>query len=98
VSQATVAPDLDKPLDVEIDLSSQVALNHVVSLDMIAQMRDLFLSEVPHSHLGSQTHHPHGFPGSRTTNPVDIGECDLNLFLVGYVNASDSRQSLRSSV
>src|SRR5581483_582430 len=52
VAQAAVGADLRQPLDRLRALAAQVALDLVVLVDVLAELRDLFLGEVAHLRVG----------------------------------------------
>jgi hypothetical protein len=91
MAQAAIAADLHESLDVQIDLASEVALYRKVSINVVAQPGDLFIREIFDPRFGDDAYGIDGFPRPRPSDPVDIGQRDLDLLIVGYVYPGDSR-------
>src|SRR5260370_22072223 len=92
VAEALVAGDLDLALDVLALFAAQVALDLVVGVDVAAQPNDLVLGDVPDTGVPAD-HGPVGdLHGPGRTDPIDIGEPDLEPLLAGEVDAGDPRQ------
>src|SRR5579863_1403689 len=86
VAHAAVAADLLQALDVLRALASQVTLDDDGVVDEVAQLHDLFLGEIADlairldPDLGQQP------VGGRTTDPVDVGQADLDTLVEGDVD------------
>jgi hypothetical protein len=74
VPKPSVAANLHQSLDVEIDLTPQIALNREVTIDVIADVRDFLVRKILHARLGGDTDRVNGLASSRPANPVDIGQ------------------------
>ncbi len=83
VALAAVAVDFDHTLDVERDFSSQVALDKVVVLDDLTQLRDVVLGQILDADVGVDAGFLENLVRARSADTVDIGQTDLDAFCVG---------------
>jgi len=74
MSYAPVAADLDKPLDVEIYLAPQIALNHMLFINDLAEAVDLVLSEIPYLDIWVDAGSSKDLPAQSRPYAVDIAQ------------------------
>src|SRR5579862_6003998 len=90
VTQTLVAPDLHLALDVLRDLAAQVALDLDVLVDICTKAGDLFLGEIAHSRVARDARRVAHLLRDRATDPVDVGERDLEPLLARNVDAGNT--------
>src|SRR3954469_14181602 len=91
VPQALVAADLHLPLDVLIDVATEVALHlHVGAVDVGTDAVHLFVGEVAHPGGRVDVGAGAALLGSRAADAEDVGEADLEPLLAGDVDTGDS--------
>ena len=87
MAQSTIGPNLDEALDVHLDFTAQITLDHVLSFDDVANRADLRLREVLVTLVGIDPSSGQDIVAPLTANAVDVGQ--------GTFNALVSGQSLR---
>lgn len=92
--QSPIAPNLNKALDIEVDLASKVSLDHVVAVDVIPDLGDFLVQKVLDSNIRLDSGGPNGLHGPGPANAIDVGKGDVDLLVIGNVNAGDSCQTL----
>src|SRR5688572_11189594 len=96
VAEATVAGEVHQPLDVHRRLAPEVALDIVVGVDRLADVKDLLVGQVLNALFRPDSELLRDLPGLASADSVDVGERDLDALVRGYVNAGDTGHS-RSS-
>jgi hypothetical protein len=90
VPDAAVRADLGEPLDRLLAVAAQVALDLEVRVDVVAELRDLFVGQVLDLRVGAETELGGDLACARLTDPVDVGEPDLEPLLVRKVDSGDA--------
>src|SRR2546423_8738731 len=90
VTQAAVRADLGEPLDRLLALAPQVALDLELSVDVVAELRDLVVGEVADLRVGREPERARDLPRRRLADAVDVGQPDLEPLLVGEVHSGDA--------
>jgi hypothetical protein len=90
VSQAAVAADLHKSLDVRADFSAEIALHTIVPRDDLPQADNFVLSQVPDARIRINARLNQYVIARRTSDAIDVGQTDLNALLTWQVDSSYS--------
>src|SRR3954463_279236 len=96
VAQAAVAADLHQALDVLRALAAQVTLDHVVTVDDVAQLRHLVVREVPDLAVRLDPELGEDLVRGRPADAVDVRQADLDALVEGDVDAGDASHCLRA--
>ena len=88
VTQATVAADFHKALNVLRNLAMQVALNLEVALDVVAELHELFLGEVVRARVGVDARLGQDLLGRGQANAVNVGQADFNALAARKVDTN----------
>jgi hypothetical protein len=86
----TVAADLLQTLDVLPHSTSQVTLNFVVPVDELPQPAHFGLIEILNPGVRVYFCRPQDLVASGTSNPMNVGQTDLDLLVAGQINSCDS--------
>ena len=87
VTEATVAADLHQAGNVLTLLTTEVALDREVSINVITHLGDLILGEIAHVGAGINAGLGADLGSGGTANAVDVGKSDLNALLTREVDA-----------
>ena len=87
MTKAAVAADLHQTLHVLGNLAMKVALDSEVVLDVITQLRELFLSQIIGAGVGIDARLREDLLGSREADAVNIGQTDLDALVAREVDA-----------
>jgi hypothetical protein len=90
VPDPAVGADLAEALDRLLSVTAQVALDLEVGVDVVAELRDLFVGEVLDLRVRVKAELGGDLPGRRLADPVDVGQPDLEALLVRKVDSGDS--------
>ena len=92
MAEAAVGADLGEPLDVERDLTAEVALDPALQLlgDDVAQLADLGVAQILGARIGGNTGERQHSLCSGRANPVDVRQGDLDPLVPRDVNAGDT--------
>jgi hypothetical protein len=90
VADAPVRADLGEPLDRLLPLAAQVALDLETRVDVVAELRDLFVGEVLDLRVRVEPELRGDLVRGRLADPVDVRQPDLEPFLVGKVDSGDA--------
>ena len=93
VADAAVAADLHQALDGLGALAAEVALNGVVAVDQVAELRDLVLGQVPHVGVRADAELGEELVRRGPADPVDVREADLDALVEGDVDPRNPSQS-----
>src|SRR5438309_825181 len=94
VAEAAVRADLGEALDRLLALAAKVALHLELGVDVVAELRDLVVREVADLRIRRQAERGSDLARRRLTDAVDVGQPDLEPFLVRQVDAGDTRHAL----
>ena len=87
MAKTLIAADLDLALDVLRRLTTQVALDAVVAVDKVPDRNDLGVGEVAHLGVVRDLGRVQHLLGPRPTDPMDIGQADLDPLFAWEVNS-----------
>jgi hypothetical protein len=90
VADAAVGADLGEPLDRLLPVAPQVALDLEVRVDVVAELRDLFVGEVLDLGVRAEAELDGDLAGGRLADSVDVGQPDLEALLVREVDSGDT--------
>src|SRR5262245_26249616 len=88
--QSAVRADLGQALDRLRPLAAKVALDLVVAVDVLAELRDLVLGEVADLRVRREPERHADLARARLPDAVDVGQPDLEPLLVGEIDACDA--------
>jgi len=87
---AAVRADLGEPLDRLLPVAAQVTLDLELRVDVVAELRDLLVSQVLDLRVRVETELRGDFARGRLADSVDVGQPDLEALLVRKVDSGDS--------
>ena len=91
MADAAVRADLGEPLDRLLPLAAQVTLDLEVGVDVVAELRDLFVGEVLDLRVRTEAELGGDLARTRLADPVDVRQPDLEPLLVRKVDSCDTR-------
>src|SRR5215471_4060862 len=95
--QAAIAAEILQPLDVELHLAPQVALDHVVAVDHFADLQHLGVGQLRYPPLLRDVHFFHDLLGLLAPDSMDVLKRDHHALVGRNVDTSDTGQSRYSS-
>jgi hypothetical protein len=90
MADAAVRANLRESLDRLLPVAAQVALDLEVRVDVVAELRDLFVGEVLDLGVRAEAELGCNLARRRLADPVDIGQPDLEALLVREVDSGDA--------
>ena len=90
MAHAAVAVDLHQPLDVQVDLATEIALHDMLAVDDLAQTGNLVFAQVARASIGWDGGPRQDLVCRRGTNPVDVRQRDPDLFISGDIYAGNT--------
>src|SRR5712692_681135 len=90
MTDAAVRADLAETLDRLRALAAEVAFDLQVSVDVVAQLRDLLVREVAHLRVGRQPECSADLLRGRLADAVDVRQPDLEPLLVRQIDSCDT--------
>jgi hypothetical protein len=94
VPETPVRADLGEALDRLRALPAKIALDLEVRVDVLAELRDLFLGQVADLRVLREAERSADLARGRLADTVDVGQPDLEPLLVGEVDAGDTCHGL----
>ena len=94
MAQAAVAADFYQALDIQADLTAQVALDVVVAVDNLTQLGGFFFGQVLDAGVRIDTGLGKDLVGRLAANAEDVGQADLHALLAGKVNTGNTCHTL----
>ena len=91
--QTAVTADLHQALDVQVHFAPQIAFHNEVTINVVADPSHFFFSQLSHPGLWRDPQRLHDFRASGPADPVDVGQRNLDLLLVGHIDAGNAWQS-----
>jgi hypothetical protein len=91
MADPAVRADLGEPLDRLLPVAAQVALDLELRVDVVAELRDLFVRQVLDLRVRVEAELRSDLARGRLADPVDVGQPDLEPLLVRKVDSGDSR-------
>src|SRR6185436_4630763 len=92
MADAAVRADLGEALDRLLPLAAQVALDGEHLVDVALDLRDLLVGEVADLLVGREAERRADLPRAGRSDPVDVGQPDLESLLIGEVHPRDACQ------
>ena len=86
MTNAAVAADFDKSLDIECCFSSEITFDLYVMVDIFTELGNLILCEVFNSRVGINTGSRNNIVCGLGTYTVDVSETDLDSLISGQVD------------
>ena len=83
MTDAPVAADFLKSLDVQGDFSSQIAFHHHRLVDDFAELLHLIVRQVSAARVGIHARLCADFGSAGSADPIDVGQADLHAFFSG---------------
>src|SRR5215475_3952571 len=96
--QPAIAAEILQPLDVELDLAPQIALDDVVAVDHLADLQHFLVGELRHPPLRRDVHLVHDLLGLLAPDAMDVLQRDHHALVGRNVDTSDTGQGRYSSV
>jgi hypothetical protein len=90
VPDAAVRADLGEALDRLLPVAAQVSLDLEFRVDVVAELRDLFVGEVLDLRVRVEAELGGDLAGGRLADPVDVGQPDFEALLVRKVDSGDA--------
>ena len=90
MTQTAIAADLHQALHVLRNLAMQVTFDLEVLLDVIAQLREVFLGKVLHANVGIDAGSGDDLFGRSEANAVNEGQGDLNALIAGKIDTNET--------
>src|SRR3954466_8427622 len=90
MTDPAVRTDLGEPLDRLLPVAAQVTLDLELRVDVVAELRDLFVGEVLDLRVRVEAELGGDLARGRLADPVDVGQPDLEPLLVRKVDSGDS--------
>src|SRR3954449_9184750 len=94
MTDPSVRTDLGEPLDRLLPVPAQVTLDLELRVDVVAELRDLFVGEVLDLRVGVEAELRGDLAGGRLADPVDVRQPDLEPLLVRKVDSGDACHEL----
>ena len=94
VTNATVASNFNKTLDIKLYAGAKVAFYHNILVNVFSESRFISLGEVRYAGVGVDSGSLEDVVGGLTADAVDIGQTDFNALLTRHVNTSYTSHSL----
>src|SRR5579872_4335750 len=90
VAESAIGTDFDETLDVHRNFLAKIAFHQSFGLDDRTNAVDLFFAEVLHLLHGLDFRFVENSSGAGMTNPVDVGQCDIDVLLAGKIHACNT--------
>jgi hypothetical protein len=97
MSESAVAADVHHPLDVHLDLLSQIAFNIPLLVNHRSDAVDLFLRQLANPSISAYVRLAQYLVRARSPNPIYVGETDLNPLIRWQINPCYSSHSSSST-
>ena len=95
VANAAVAADLGQPLDIQGNLTAQVAFHHVALVDGFTKLGFVGLGQILDAGVGVDPSLRQDVLGALSANTVDIGQTDFDSLILGQVNTGNTCHTLK---
>jgi len=94
---AAIPADLRQALDVQCNLTAEVALDGEVLVDHFTKCGFLILGQILDADIRVDLGHFQDLLSACSANTVDVGQTDLDSLLTGQVNTSNTCHLLQST-
>lgn len=92
--ESPIAAYLNKPLDVEVDLSAKLAFDAILAIDYLSEPAYFVLGQVLHAGIRADSRPRKYVSTKRRTYSVDVSQGNLDSLIPRNIYASNSSQSL----
>src|SRR5258708_5359235 len=82
MTQAAIAAEIHQPLDVDTGLATQIAFDHIVTVDHFADLQNFLIAQLADAAIGRDLHLLHDLGRALLADAMDVLKCDLDA-LVG---------------
>src|SRR4029450_9068107 len=90
VTEAAIAAEIHQPLDIELNFAPQIALDHVIAVDDLANLEHLGIRELRHAPLGRQINLAHDILGNLGPDAMDVLQRDHHALVGWQIDARDT--------
>src|SRR5262245_57299890 len=90
VAQSAIAAEIHQPLDVELNFAPQIALDHVIAVDDLANLEHLGIGELRHTAFGRQINFAHDVLGHLRPDAMDVLQRDHHALVGRQIDARDT--------
>ena len=88
MTQATVATDLHKAVDVLANFTMEVAFSGDVCGDIVTEFGQIVLSEIAHADIGVYARFSEDLLRGGRANAIDVGQADFNALIARKVDTN----------
>jgi hypothetical protein len=92
VAKPPIAANLHQPLDIQVHLTAEIALNRKVAVDVVSQARYLIFRQLLHPGLRSDADSGYRFSAFGRTDSMDVSESHMDWLLIRDVHTCDTSQ------
>jgi hypothetical protein len=92
--KSSIGPDLDEPLDVHLDFSTQISLDDVATLDDVADRANLALRELRVTLVWIHTREVQDVVASLPANAVDIRQPYFDALVPRQVDSCNTNHAI----
>src|SRR5262245_44632992 len=96
MTQAAIAAEVHQTLDVDADLTTQVALDEIVAVDHFANLEDFLVGQLIDTTVLRDLHLLHDFAGNPRADTMDVLQRDQHALVGGNVYAGNTGHGLLS--
>jgi len=86
--ETPVAANLNKTLDIKVNLFSEFTLNHELSADKVSEAINFIIGKAIHLGIRVDTGLRQNLPTQGRADAIDILQRNPNLFISGYIHPS----------
>jgi hypothetical protein len=88
--EPSIAADVHEPLDIHGDLLAEIPLDSTLLVDHLTDPADLLLVQILHPNFGPDTGFFQDELGARMTDPIDMGESDVDALATRQIDTCNS--------
>ena len=96
MTQAAIAAEVHQTLDVDADLTTQIALDEIVAVDHFADLEHFSVAELIDATIHGNLHLLQDLTGDLLTDAMDVLERDQHALVGGNVHAGNTGHGLLS--
>src|ERR1700677_2587460 len=93
MAQAAIGAQIHQPLDIDRDLATKVAFDHIVAVDRLANLQNLSIRQLGDSSLRRDVHLLDNLLGLLAADAVDVLKRDDHALVGGNINACNASHS-----
>jgi hypothetical protein len=91
VAKTAVGPDIHEAFDIDRHFATQGPLDLELVIDDVPDLDRLILGQIPRFHTERHVRLLEDLAGTRTSYPEDVGQGDLDVFVVGNIDSDYTR-------